>query len=768
MAATTTMLSIADAVLLRPPPIVEPDGMVSVWELRGSSYTGVEGQLLPYPRYEAYRAATRDVFEDLAGHGYRGFNVVTEQGAVVIQGFITSGNYFTVLGVTPRLGRLYDADDEASVVLSERLWRSRFGADPGVVGRTISLANRTYTIAGVAATGFTGTMSMFSGDLWVPGRAYARLLGSDESSVFVVPIGRLLPGIDRAVGEERVAAAARSIPREAANDTIRGARFDRLQWRADSEAVLTVALAVLLATAALVLLIACANIAAMTVARSHDRRREVAVRLAIGAGRGRLVRQMLAESVLLALVGGAGGILLAYAGTAALSSMEFPLGVPITLDATPDRRVLLASFALAAMTGVLFGLRPALRAAGADLTTSLKEGAQSPRLMRRKNVFVMGQLTLATLLLVTGGLFVRSFVATANVPLGFDPVGVQVASVSIGGQGYSDEEGRLFFARLLEQVRSLPGVEAAGLARWVLLGGGNSSRGGRAIDAAADAPDISIEYNTADPGFFEANRVELVEGRFFAEADGQDAPRVAVVNLTLAERLWPGESALGRTFRTDSDSVDHQVVGVVRNGVYVFAAETPQAYSYHPFAQDYRSAMALHVRSAGTLAPIAAEVRDVVRALDPNVALGEWRTMQEIVSVSAFLQRFPAWLSTLFALIGLGLGAMGVYGLLAVQVAQRTREFGVRMALGAKTRDVMLLVLGRGARVAAIGCAVGIGLSAVGGRWLTSLLYYAVSPYDAVTFVLVPVILIGAVALASVIPARRATRASPAATLREE
>jgi predicted permease len=764
MAVTTAMLSIGSAVLLRPPPVVEPERMVSVWELRSSSYTSMEGQLLSYARYEAYRTATGDVFEGLAGHAYRDFGLVTDDGAVRVNGFVTSGNYFALLGLVPELGRLYDSDDDASVVLSERMWRSRFGADPTVVGRAISIAGDSYVVAGVAPVGFSGTMSMFGGDLWVPAGAYARLNGLDPESVVVVPIGRLGDGVERGVAEERVAAVARSIAPADPTVTVRGARFDRLQWRGDNEAILTAGLGVLVTTAVLVLLVACANIAAMTTARSHDRRREVAVRRAIGAGSGRLLRQLLTESMVLAAAGGAGGVLLAYWGTALLSSMEFPVGVTIALDATPDGRVLAASFAVAGLTGLLFGLGPALRSATGDLTASLKGGAHSPRLSWRKNAFVVGQVAIATLLLVVAGLFTRSFGAIANVPLGFVPESVQVASLSLAGQGYSEREGRAFYDAVLGRVRALPSVEGAGLARWVLLGGGNSNRWGSPV-GGVDGTVVDIEYNSVDPGWADATGVELVEGRFFTEDDAEGAPRVAVINQTLAARFWPGASAIGRSFRTDD--VEHRVVGVVANGVYVTAVETPTAYSFHPLAQDYRPTVALHVRT-GMSDNVAAQVRDVVRGIDPDIALGEWRTMEEVVSVSRFGPAFIAWLSTLFAAIGLGLAAIGVYGLLAVQVAQRGREFGVRMALGAKARDVLLLVLGRGARVAALGCVLGLVLSGVAARWVTSLVYHRLSPYDLVTWVLVPATLMVAVALASTIPARRATRVSPAATLREE
>jgi predicted permease len=765
MGATTAMLSIANA-LFRPPRVAESDRLVSVWEDRtASAYNSFLGRHLPYPRYEAYRSATSDVFAGLAGHSYRSFAVVADDGAVSINGFLTSGNYFEVLGIAPALGRLYDSDDEESVVLSERLWRSRFGADRGVIGRTIPIGSRTFTITGVAAPGFTGTTTTFTGDLWVSVRAYARVFEIEEEELYVVPIGRLLPGVDPSLGRERVFAAAQSIPPEASNIEVRGVRFDSLVWPAAVVDVLRLALGILLLAAVLVLLIACANIAAMTVARADDRRREIAVRLAIGAGRGRLVCQMVAESVLLALIGGLGGVVLAHLGMAALSSLQIPANVTVTLDATPDVRVLTVSFLIAAATGVLFGLQPALRSASADLTTSLKDGSQGPRMSLRRNTFVAAQLALATVLLITAGLFVRSFEAIGAAPLGFDPEGVTVATLAVSTD-YDRDEARIFYDRVLERVRALPSVEAAGIGTFVLLGGSNAGRTAIAGGGGDDARRTYAEFNIVDPGFFDAMGIELLQGRFLTDADTEHAPSVAVVNEILAERLWPGQAAVGRRFRSGGD--EREVVGVARNGLYVTAAEGPTAYVFHPFAQEYSVPMTLHVRSSGALPSVVAEVRGIVRGLDPNLALGEWWAMEDVVSASRLGQRFLAGVSSLFALIGLGLGALGVYGLLAVQVARRKREFGVRMALGARTADVLFLVLGRGARLAALGCLVGVLLAAVVGRRLTSLLYYAVSPFDFLTFVLVPAVLLGAAVLASLIPAHRATRASAAATLREE
>ena len=765
MGATTAMLSVGDA-LFRAPPVTEPDRLVSVWEDRtATAVNSFLGRHLPYPRYEAYRTATSDVFDGLAAHSYRSFAVVADDDAVLVNGFLTSGNYFGVLGIQPTLGRLYESDDEESVVLSERLWRGRFGADPEVIGRTIPVGSRTFRVAGVAARRFTGTTTTFTGDLWVPVRAYARLFEIDADELYVVPIGRLSPGVDPSLGRERVFTAAQSIPPESPNIEVRGVRFDSVVWPAAVVEILRLALAILLSAAVLVLLIACANIAAMTVARADDRRREIAVRLAIGAGRGRLVRQMLTESVFLALIGGVAGVILAYLGMAALSSLQIPANVTVTLDATPDTRVLAVSFLISAATGVLFGLRPALRSARADLTTSLKEGSQSPGMSLRRNTFVAAQLALATLLLITAGLFVRSFAAIADAPLGFDPEGVTVATLSVSSD-YDRDEARIFYDRVLERARALPGVEAAGIGTFILLGGSNAGRTATAADAGDDAPRTQAQFNIVDPGYFDAMGIELLQGRFLTDADTEDAPSVAVVNEILAERLWPGQPAVGRRFRSGGD--EREVVGVARTGLYVTAAEEPTAYVFHPFAQEYSQPMTLHVRSAGSPLSVGAEIRGIVRGLDPNLALGEWWSMDDVVSASRLGQRFLATVSTLFALIGLGLGALGVYGLLAVQVAQRKREFGVRIALGARATDVLLLVLGRGARLATLGCLVGIVLAAVAGRRLTALLYYSVSPFDLLTFALVPGVLLGAAVLASTIPARRATRASPAVTLREE
>ena len=344
---------------------------------------------------------------------------------------------------------------------------------------------------------------------------------------------------------------------------------------------------------------------------------------------------MLVESVLLALIGGAGGILLASAGTAGLSTIAFPIDATITLDATPDLGVLVASFVLATLTGVLFGLGPALRSARTDLTTSLKEGAQGARLSHKKTAFLVGQLALSTLLLLTAGLFLRSYLAVADVPLGFEADGVTVASLSLATHGYSEEEGRRFYEELIDRVRAAPGVESASLGRFVLLGGTNASNRGRAVDAGQDAPDVNIPYNVVDPEYFRTNRMELVAGRFLTPSDAEDTPYVAVVNQTLAQRLWPDQPAIGRSFRVGRR--EHEVVGVVRDGVYVFVYEDRRAFAYYPFGQRYGGSNTLHVRSAAPAAATSAAIRAIVNDLDPNVGVAHVRTMGEVVSSNGFI-----------------------------------------------------------------------------------------------------------------------------------
>ncbi len=386
--------------------------------------------------------------------------------------------------------------------------------------------------------------------------------------------------------------------------------------------------------------------------------------------------------------------------------------------------------------------------------------------MARRNAFVVGQIALATTLLVVAGLFARSFQQVARAPLGFDPDGVVVGTLDLASHGYDAEGARRFFETVLERLRAVPEVESAGLGRFVLLGGSNASNDARPSGGGDDAPRTNVSYNVVDPEYFEVNRVELAAGRLLgSDDDVAGAPRVAVINETTAGRLWPDANPLGRRFR--SGGAEYEVVGVVRDGRYVFAFESPTAFAYYAYAQAPGTVMSVHVRTRGEGAAAAGDFRAIVAELDPNVAIEGLRSMSDVVAGNRFAVTLASWITSLFAIIGLLLAAVGVYGLLAVQVAQRGREFGIRMAIGAKAADVVLLVLARGALVGLIGCGVGIAAALGAGRFASALLYQ-VSPFDRATYLAVPAVLLGVAALASWVPARRATRVDPIVVLREE
>lgn len=761
--ATTAMLSVTRAVLFRPAPIVEPDRVVSIWELRsGYVAESTAGRLLPHGRIEAYRERTADVFSDLAGHHYWQSSIVTDEGAVSVNGFLTTGNYFSMLGVSPAVGRLYTDESEAVVVISHRLWTSRYGADPDVVGRRIAIDSRDFSIGGVAAPGFMGTMSTFTGDVWIPWGTYRRLTGLELG---MVPIGRLRSGVTRSAAEARVGAVAVLIEPEESQTTVRGARLENPGWRGDIEEIMELGASIIVAAAGLLLLIACANIAGMVLARSYDRRREVAVRLAIGVGQGRLLRQMLVESVLLAMLGGVLGIALAFLGTALLQSVDLQLGVTVTMEFTPDLMVLVATVAIATLTGIAVGIGPALQSSRLDLSTSLKEGARGPSTAAGRNAFVAGTVALSTMLLVVAGLFTRSLQEVVDSPLGFDPDGVVVGALDLASHGYDEDGARRFYETLVERVTALPEVESVGLGQYVLLGGSSGSNDARTSEGGDDARRTSVPFNIVDPGYFEVNRVEVVAGRLLSENDVEGAPSVAVINETMAERLWPGESPLGRRFR--SGGGEYEVVGVARDGRYRFGFESPTAFAYYASAQRPRTNLSFHVRSRGSLTVTGESLRTIVAEIDPNVAIEGLRTMNEVVESNRFAVAFASWITGVFAVIGLLLAAVGLYGLLAVQVAQRGREFGIRMAIGAKASDVVRLVVARGALVAVVGCAVGLAAALGTGRFLQAVLY-RVSTFDVATYAAVPSVLFGVAVLASWVPARRATRVDPMIALRED
>ena len=774
IAGTTVAMSIGNGVLLASPPIPEAHRMASIWELRsGDIAESMEGRLIHYDRYTAYAEATADVFTGLAAHSYAHLSVSSPEGAVAAEGFLTSGNYFDVLRLNPLLGRLYRTDHERSVVISERLWRSRFGGDPGVVGGPIRINSRPFLLVGVAPRDFVGTTSMFTGDVFLPAVAYAEARqgaidnsenpGAAVRPSLVVPIGRLRDDLEWDQAAARVNELAPLVrPEEDGHLRVRGAQLDGIRWRTDLLGYLHAGVGTLLGAAGMLLLVACANIAGIVLARVYDRRREVALRVAIGAGRGRIVRQMVTENLVLFMAGGIGGVALAWTASRAMAGVELPLNATITLDIATGLPVTVYGLLVAFILGIGFGLVPGRQAARLDLTTSLKEGGHSAG-PRQKHWFVVGQMALASLLLIIAGLATRSFLRILDVDLGMDPRGMLVATLDVSSHGYDEAEGTVFFDELLRRTRALPGVEGASLAEFVVLRGSSASNGARAVTEGDDSPSLGVYRNVVDADYLAVNRLRLLSGRFITREDVAESPPVAVINETLARQMWPGLDPIGRSFQTAGRT--HEVVGVVADGVYSFTFEDPKRYALFASTQRYRGSRTLHVR-AGDLTSTAAAVRSIVQDLDPEIAIQALAPMVEVVEGNRFLPRFLSRLTGAFAVTGLVLAALGVYGMLSVYVARRKRELAVRVSVGAGRREILALVLGRGVLLASLGSLLGVAAAFAVARLLSSLLY-GIRPFDWLTFLTIPLLLVTVAALASLIPAQRAARVDPRAILQD-
>lgn len=768
--STTAVASMANAVLFKRLNVPNHDRLYTINEKRmGQMSSGTEGMRIPYTRYEAYVAGTGEVFEALAAHRFASFALRLDNETIPVRGALTSGNYFSALPAPPAVGRYYREDDAAEVVLGYAVWQARFAGDPDIVGRTAWINSQPYVVVGVAPQGFVGTTSAAAPAVWMPLGAHAVGRGAGFAPTWVGMFGSIRPGVDPAQVQAVVEAVALRTPPLESITRVRGADLTPVRGistRAEGNLRLASFMGMLLALAWLVLLIAASNIAGVLLARSFARGREIAVRLAIGAGRGQIVRHLLVESLLLFAFGGVAGILLAYVGTAWLAASAGP---DMVIDLAPDPSVLLFALGVTALTGVAFGLAPALQASCHDLTCALKSGGHvgAARGGRGRSVFVTAQVAMSALLLLGATLSARSLQRGLNVDPGFDPTGVVVATTDLAPHGYDEARGREFYRRLVDEVRVLPGVEHAALSQFVLSGGG-----GRYLsdvtnpDAPPDAArGTYASFDIVDAEFFKTMGLGLISGAGINESHGAGTAPVVVVNETLAERLWPGESPLGR--RMGKGTEEFEVVGVARNGRYVFVFEQPGAYAFQSFAQSYRARMRLHVRAPGAEAATLRAIRQVVRGLDPNVATEDPALMTDIIALTLFTQKFAAQLGGLFGLIGLLLAALGVYGVLAFHVAQRSRELCIRRALGAQNADLVAPVLLRAAVLASVGCVVGLGLGGGGATLMRSFLV-GIEPLDPPTFIGVPVVLLLVALLASYLPAARATRVDTMAVLREE
>jgi putative ABC transport system permease protein len=792
--ANTTIFTLINAVLLHPLPVDDPAQLVSVFttDERNQAAAGAFGFLQVSPMNYRDLRDKNDVFSGLAAHAGLPLNITGGKGEPEqVFGEIVTGNYFNVLGAHPQAGRTFLPDEDQTpgaklvCVLGYGEWQKRYGGDPSIVGRTISLNGQQFTVVGVMPKGFKGTNAIGAPALWVPYMTYqqtttgffAELIRPDGRRGLAFNVtGRLKPGVTVQQAEANLKTVARQLEQEYPNDNkgrnVTLVPLAQATINPGFRGNLVAAGGLLMTIVGLVLLIACANVANLLLARAASRQREIALRLSLGASRGQLVRQLLTEGTLLAILGGAGGLLLAYWAQGVLWSFRPPFLQADAIDIHPDLRVLLFTLGIALVTGILFGLAPAIQSSRPNLVTELKENPSAPAGSRRmfslRNVLVGSQVALSLIALIGAGLFLRSLQNAQQIRPGFDMDRLAVLSFDLGAQGYTEERGRQFQQQVLERAASVPGVESAtlantvplfngGFARTVFLEGQDSTdrRSGRLVQIAV----VTNHY-------FDVLGIPLLRGRAVSDLDQPNTPSAVVVNETMAKRFWPDEDAIGKRFKFFGQDNFQQVVGIAKDSKVNFIGEDPTAQIYQALTQVYEPQVSLFVRAAKP-ASVIGTVRGEVQQLNRNLPLTGVFTLGEIVDQSLWAPRMGAWLLAVFAGLSLVLAVIGIYGVMAYSVSQRTRELGIRMALGASRGDVVRLVVLQGLKITIAGVIVGLAVAFGISRLVVGMLF-GVSPTDVLTFSVVPAVLALAALGASYLPALRATRIDPLIALRYE
>ena len=782
--ANTAIFSLVNTVLLRSMPVEQPGEVVAMNMRRKDDSMSA----MSYPNYRDFRDRN-EVLSGLLVYRFVPLSLSRSGANERIWGYEVSGNYFDVLGVKPIHGRTFLPEEDKTrlthpvVVLSYDGWQRRFAGDPNVVGTDVLINNHQFRVIGIAPEGFKGTEQIYAPELWLPIAMMEWVEpGSnwvdqrDDSNLFAV--GRLKPGIDAIQAEASLNLLAQQLAKEYPDSNegqsvklgppgfilpeLRGAVVS-FTW-------------VMMAAVALVLLVTCTNLAGLLLARATDRRREIAIRLAMGANRFRLIRQLLTESLLLSLAGGAAGVLLAVWMVKFLLAFKPPIDFPLTLELGIDWRVLLFSLGVSLTAGVVFGLAPALQSTRPNLLHTLKDtaaqgGAGRTRL---RSVLVVAQIAISLVVLIAAGLVVRTLQRLQTMNPGFDPQNALTMSFDLALQGYDDARGQQFYRELPERVRALPGVKSAAIASYVPLSLDYNSRNiyveGEAVERGANQP--SSMNAAAGPRYFETMATPVLYGREFNEQDQAKSELVAIVNEPFVRRLMPAvktpaEAVGKRVSFGDASGPFMRVVGVVKEGKYFNIAEDPRPFIWTPLTQDYRSHGALVVRATGSPDSLFGAVRGEVNRLDPNLPLFDVKTLTEHLRLALFPARVAAMVLGVFGFVALLLSAIGIYGITSYAVAQRTHEIGIRMALGAQVGDVLKLVLTHGLKLTMIGAAIGLVGAYLATRAITSVLY-GVSATDPLTFGLVSVLLIGVALVACYVPARRAMKVDPLVALRNE
>jgi len=787
--ANCAIFSFADALLFRPLPVARPGEVLTVGSTSSFEALNASSLVASYRDYVDIRDRNKS-FDGLAAFTFLTAGFTTEASATpkLKLGTLVSGNMMTLMGVEPVLGRSFRPDEDvvpgrdAVAVLGHTMWEQEFASDPHVLGRTIRIGGVPFTVIGVAPESFTGMNPMVRSDFFVPLMMSPRLISDPKTASLeardvrnLTVKGRLKPGVSQAEALSELAAISSDLER-AYPDTNRHRQYvvkTELQSRISQDPPDAMLIAMLSTLAIGVLLVACGNVAGLLASRAPVRAREMALRLAIGAGRGRLVRQLVTESLLVSLIGGVLGLGIGYAGMTLFRQIEIPTDLPIVLAFRMDRRALLFSVAVAIASAVLFGLIPAVQASRTDLTAIMKAGdAVAPGRRRRwgRAVLAAGQVAVSVVLLVVAMFMYRGFRQQLTGGPGYRTDHLLMMTFDTSLVRYSETQAQQFFQQIAERARTVPGIRTITMTTGIPM----SNDSVRTVNVAPEGFQFpkGKEYastlaSMVDEHYFDTMGIPLVSGRNFTRRDDENGSRVAIVNQHFAQHYWPNTDVLGKRFRLEKNWIE--IIGVAKTSKYIFIAEPPTDFVYIPYRQHPSTTMTLVAQSSGDPADLAAPLREVARGLDANMPAIGVRTMEALYRMRA-ISIFNVLVTTVGAmgLMGLALSIVGLYGLVAYAASRRTREIGIRMAIGATAPTVLRMVLRQGVALAVAGLVVGLGAAVGAGQLLSAAFPSGDDQRDILSLVLVAPVVLAVTILATYIPARRASRVNPTDALRYE